>query len=1211
MRKIQHLLFLLTLSLMTGALYGQATLDMALQHIDAQQAEWGLEKSDLEDLKISDHVYSKFGEIDHYYFIQRYKGIEVYNAVTSVHVKKDGNVVSLRHNFIPQLASKVNTTKSNLDEADAVKQVFQDLEIPTANFNFTPINRANGVTTFSKGTQSHVDIKVRPMYQVMDDEVRLAWDVTLDPTKNSDYWSIRVDAVEGAILQKTNFTVYCQFEHDGDHNHSASCKDHNHDTPLVKTTTGESESITATGGVYNVFAERVDGFVSPFESPVHGERTIITDPADPVASPFGWHDNNGDAEPDFQFTRGNNVSAYLDVNDDNTPDIGSQPEGGAELTFDFPWSDQDGEPNEFEDAAVTNLFFMNNYVHDFAYAYGFDEQSGNFQQNQYGNAPTGGNDFVNAEAQDGRDLDMPSLNNANFATPADGASPRMQMFLWSRTGGSSIEVVEPSNIAGDLINGLAGFGPAPEDAPVENAPVTIAFDEDPTNPSFVCFDVRPDLDLTGQVALIDRGGCFFRDKALNAEAAGAIAAIICNFEDVAIALGAPAMDGTPDPEITTISLGSSDCEVIKSVIANGGEVRVNIGVGGLEGADFFDGDYDNGIIAHEYAHGISNRLVGGPSQAGCLFAGNEQMGEGWSDFFSLVTSQKPGQDGTERRGIGTYVQRQQPDGNGIRSNPYSTDLSIRPETYADLGTAAVPHGVGAIWNSMLWDMYWALVEEQGFSSDLINGEAGNNTAIRLVMEGMKLTACDPGIVDGRDAILAADELLFGGTNRCLIWNVFARRGVGLEAQQGTTTAVGDEVADFTAPRECVIELKFTKSIVADPGNEAFADVVNPGESVDLLLTLINDKGEVVNDVTITETIAPGTTVSNISNGGEVIGDNIVWELGSMQPLDEFEITYTINTDPDASSTTQFFDDLESPGSFLAISDANTNTDLVENLFELGSENAGLGTFSGNFAYFINDIDLESRENLFLAQEIEVTGENPGLRFFHNFDTEATADGVILQVSTDGAVVFRDITSDQFIKNAYPRPLQFGTFVLPFLEAFSGNSNGWIDSWVDLSEFQGQTIFIRFRFGSDDNTPGVGYAMDNFEVLDIVRFNTTATLTTDDEDDFTELILPEGGVKIDSDGVVAVDNADNPSLGFNIYPNPASETVNLTINNITAKDAQLSVFNYSGQLIEERKLNLSTGTQTEQVNVASYPTGFYFFRLTTERGVATEKIMVRN
>ena len=136
-------------------------------------------------------------------------------------------------------------------------------------------------------------------------------------------------------------------------------------------------------------------------------------------------------------------------------------------------------------------------------------------------------------------------------------------------------------------------------------------------------------------------------------------------------------------------------------------------------------------------------------------------------------------------------------------------------------------------------------------------------------------------------------------------------------------------------------------------------------------------------------------------------------------------------------------------------------------------------------------------------------------------------------------------------------------------------------------------------------------MDNFEVLDIVRFNTTATLTTDDEDDFTELILPEGGVKIDSDGVVAVDNADNPSLGFNIYPNPASETVNLTINNITAKDAQLSVFNYSGQLIEERKLNLSTGTQTEQVNVASYPTGFYFFRLTTERGVATEKIMVRN
>ncbi|MEG2429795.1 MAG: phosphoribosylglycinamide synthetase C domain-containing protein, partial [Oscillospiraceae bacterium] len=48
-----------------------------------------------------------------------------------------------------------------------------------------------------------------------------------------------------------------------------------------------------------------------------------------------------------------------------------------------------------------------------------------------------------------------------------------------------------------------------------------------------------------------------------------------------------------------------------------------------------DGSLDNGIIAHEYGHGISNRLTGPISNANCL-SNLEQMGEGWSDFFGLM-----------------------------------------------------------------------------------------------------------------------------------------------------------------------------------------------------------------------------------------------------------------------------------------------------------------------------------------------------------------------------------------------------------------------------------------------------------------------------------------------------------------------------------------------------------------------------------------------
>src|SRR5690606_20203431 len=131
------------------------------------------------------------------------------------------------------------------------------------------------------------------------------------------------------------------------------------------------------------------------------------------------------------------------------------------------------------------------------------------------------------------------------------------------------------------------------------------------------------------------------------------------------------------------------------------------------------------------------------------------MGEGWSDFFSLITTVKPGDDGATGRGVGTYVQRQGTDGTGIRRHRYSTDMSISPLTYGDVATNQGVHAIGEVWNNMIWDLYWAMVDEYGFDEDQWTGTGGNNMAIQLVMDGMKMQPCSPGFVDGRNAILAA------------------------------------------------------------------------------------------------------------------------------------------------------------------------------------------------------------------------------------------------------------------------------------------------------------------------------------------------------------------------------------------------------------------------------------------------------------------------
>ncbi|MEN8164608.1 MAG: M36 family metallopeptidase [Acidobacteriota bacterium] len=237
-----------------------------------------------------------------------------------------------------------------------------------------------------------------------------------------------------------------------------------------------------------------------------------------------------------------------------------------------------------------------------------------------------------------------------------------------------------------------------------------------------------------------------------------------------------------------------------------------------------DGDFDNGVVAHEYGHGISNRLTGGASVS-CL-NNSEQMGEGWSDWFGLIMTIEPGDLGTDPRGIGTWLLGQGPDGLGVRTQRYSTDTAVYTHTYSDIGGMAIPHGVGEVWASMLWEMTWALIEEHGFNPliDDVWSAGGNNLASQLVMDGMKLQPCSPGFVDGRDAILLADQNLTGGANQCLIWAAFAKRGLGFGADQGSSSSTTDGTEAFDTPAFCDF-LNPTPTVVdVCVGNDAVFDI---------------------------------------------------------------------------------------------------------------------------------------------------------------------------------------------------------------------------------------------------------------------------------------------------------------------------------------------------------------------------------------------------
>jgi len=184
-----------------------------------------------------------------------------------------------------------------------------------------------------------------------------------------------------------------------------------------------------------------------------------------------------------------------------------------------------------------------------------------------------------------------------------------------------------------------------------------------------------------------------------------------------------------------------------------------------------DSSVDGDVVFHEYGHGISNRLIGNGSTA---LSGTQSgaMGEGWSDYWAITINN----DGA----VGEYVTNNPA---GIRRAAYTVPAAAVHDSYADLTGTSV-HNDGEVWAATLWDLRTQL---------------GAAITDRIVLNGMKFTPTRPSFLNARDGIIQADQNLNGGANRCAIWTVFARHGMGVSAvgNDGTT-----HVAATDVPADC-------------------------------------------------------------------------------------------------------------------------------------------------------------------------------------------------------------------------------------------------------------------------------------------------------------------------------------------------------------------------------------------------------------------------
>ena len=1154
-------------------------LKIALDFVSKQPKTWNLTEQDVASYYVQDSFASEHNGVTHVYLIQQHKGIELYNAIINVNILPTGEVLYAGNRFMRNLASSVNTLSPTLTPEQAIEAACKQLNVSINTSLRVKEKKSDIEFVFDKSNFVLSDINVKLRFQKINDtQVRLAWDLNIDQPDGKDHWSVRVDAQTGNIIDKTSWTSHCAF-HPNAFNHSEDCVDDPLSKIDSKALKNEVNAAPLVGeGTYNVFA-------LPVESPAHGTRSLVTNPADATASPFGWHDTDGAAGAEFQITRGNNVHAYLDVNNDNTPD-GGEPNGGTNLVFDSPFL-ASGEPDTNRQAATVNLFYVNNMMHDITYRYGFNEVAGNFQAKNYTNAP-GANDYIRAEAQDASKLTTPTVNNANFTPAPDGSNGRMQMYLWTRPSEKNLHVIAPSNLIGDFEAGTATFGPPVTTATISGSVVVV--NDGSSTPTWGCKTLL-NTNLTGKIALIDRGSCFFSEKVYNAQQKGAIACIICNVEESIINMAGTA----PTANLVTIpviSIKKSDCDRIRVAAGNSLTVSINRPTSST-GPNNLDGDFDNGIIAHEYGHGVSGRLTGGRLNAGCLNTSEQAGGEGWSDFLALAVTTRPSDKGTTNRGTATYVIREPNDGLGLRRYPYNTDIKVNPLTYDRLIYDSEIHNVGEVWTAVLWDLYWAMVDVYGWDANLRNTQSGNGKTMQLVIDGMKLQPCNPGFLESRDAILAADISNYNGQNQCLIWDVFARRGMGFNADQGLSTKYNDNTEGFDKKPQCVKQIKIKKEAT---------EYIKPGEAITYTLRVTNHKGTTATGVVVTDEFPANTTyvAGSANRTVSVSNGSLTWNISNLPTDSTIVLTYKLNSDASKKSIAQFTDDMENGERNWIVDQLLVNGDAFWQITDIESRS---GTKSFKIGYGNND---STDQLLQLKIPIKVAGTQPVLRFFHKYETESGFDGGIVQVSSDNGTNWVDVSS-QIFKNPYRGLIDYTTFRLPNQKAYWGKQPTFIGSFVDLTPFIGKTITFRFRFGTDNNESGVGWFVDDVAVMDMYNYTSKARVITAQKDTAFAEIAARGTI-VEPTFFTPTNEVQN-DLKVKVFPNPASDILNINIIGTEDSNVDIQILSVEGKVMYKTTSQLFGAREAViPLSIEGYPAGIYIAKISTGKSIVVEKIV---
>ncbi|MGH8066777.1 MAG: M36 family metallopeptidase [Candidatus Entotheonellia bacterium] len=340
--------------------------------------------------------------------IQRIEGKEVFNSDVTVAISPSNEVISLSGQFFAGTGTAralARATPEVSAEDGIAKAVFDLAAIAYEPTNFYLVDASSDNDPYRFYQFKYRADDTRPMFErpVRVKDVMFPFgERQFVPGYYMEIWlkgfpafSYVIDtAGTPDVLFRKNLTASVAFTYRVHNTGDAIFRPHDGPAPGSPHPTGEPDC---------------------FQAPTNPEQLIQVEsllPGDP------W------LAPDAATTSGNNCNAYADLVPPQGQNAGDVPgQVTAPRVFDYTYDHgQPASAAQNLQNSLVGMFFHVNWLHDRWYEAGFDEASGNAQQDNYGRGGLGG-DPILAEGND-----FSGNDNANMATPADGASPRMQMF---------------------------------------------------------------------------------------------------------------------------------------------------------------------------------------------------------------------------------------------------------------------------------------------------------------------------------------------------------------------------------------------------------------------------------------------------------------------------------------------------------------------------------------------------------------------------------------------------------------------------------------------------------------------------------------------------------------------------------------------------------------------------------------------------------------